>query len=534
VFSSEEYLEWVNSGYNDAVGIWVNGKQALLQLGGGDISIDNINNKTNANLFLNNTKGTYNTEMDGATVILTLKATVKAGEVNTLRIGIADAGDAVYDSNLLIVAKSVQSALIAHDDVLMLTSFGHGSLDLLGNDMTTGRSGVRIEALNGQKVVAGDKVVLATGETLTLNKDGTISVDAVNNQTPVTFTYQIVDENGTTDTAFVTLGTSPVDGTEGNDAMHVGYTDKQGNIIDGADGMSELIMAYGGDDKITAGLGNDQIYGGTGNDFIRAGEGDDLLNGGDGNDVVDGGAGIDTMDGGKGDDVYYIETAGDVIIEASGAGYDKVISTLSHTLTANFEELWLQAGSTATDAIGNAADNKIIGNEMGNLIQGFAGVDQLTGNDGDDRIFGGTGNDLIFGGVGTDSLYGDDGSDKLYGGAGSDKLFGGAGADSLQADADGDILQGDAGNDLLSGGAGHDHFVFATGSGVDNVKNFDLGTDQIILDGVLASSVQISHHANTLWVQWGTSDKIILANIAANLEVTAQMLGIGESFDNFA
>lgn len=58
VFSSEDYLEWVKSGYNDAVGIWVNGKQAQLALGDGDISIDNINTVSNPNLFLNDAKST--------------------------------------------------------------------------------------------------------------------------------------------------------------------------------------------------------------------------------------------------------------------------------------------------------------------------------------------------------------------------------------------------------------------------------------------------------------------------------------------
>ena len=32
VFSSEEYLEYVNKGFNDAVGVWVNGEQAELKL----------------------------------------------------------------------------------------------------------------------------------------------------------------------------------------------------------------------------------------------------------------------------------------------------------------------------------------------------------------------------------------------------------------------------------------------------------------------------------------------------------------------
>lgn len=534
VFSSEEYLEWVNAGYNDVVGIWVNGKQALLSLGGGDISIDNINTKSNPNLFLDNSKSTYNTEMDGATVVLTLKAEVKIGEINTLRIGIADAGDALYDSNLLIVAKSVQSALVAHDDLLDMTSLGHASINLLANDMIDGRKDVSITELNGHQVVAGDHVVLGTGETLTLNKDGSISVDAVDNQGPVTFSYKIADASGTTDTAFVTLTTSPVDGTEGNDSMAIGYSDKQGNTIDGKDGLSEAIMGYGGDDKITAGFGDDRIYGGTGNDFVRAGDGNDMIYGGDGNDVLDGSAGDDRMDGGQGNDVYYTDSKGDVVVEGSNSGYDKVISTLNYTLLNNFEELWLKAGSSATEATGNVESNKIVGNELDNIMKGMGGADQLWGNDGNDAVYGGIGADLIFGGNGSDVLMGEDGNDKLYGGAGIDTLYGGKGNDSLTADSDGDFLYGDAGNDLLVGGAGHDHFVFATGSGVDQVKSFELGVDQITIENVDVSMVKISHHGAKLWVEWGTGDRLVIADIDKHLAVTAHDLGIGEGFDLFA
>ncbi len=149
-------------------------------------------------------------------------------------------------------------------------------------------------------------------------------------------------------------------------------------------------------------------------------------------------------------------------------------------------------------------------------------------------INGGLGNDLIFGGAGNDKLYSDEGADKVYGGDGSDSLSSGAGADSLEAGADGDVLYGEAGNDLLLGGAGHDHFVFATGTGTDRVKEFVLGMDQIVIDGVNAAEVKISHHGANLWVQWGTADKIILTHIDPDAIVTAETLGIGPRFDHFA
>jgi len=118
VFSSEEYLEYVNSGFNDAVGVWVNGVQAELTVGSGDITINNINDTSNSNLYIDNPASaeSFNTEMDGFTVALTLKAPVKAGEVNSIKIGIADGGDAAFDSNLLIAGQSVQTALVAGDE----------------------------------------------------------------------------------------------------------------------------------------------------------------------------------------------------------------------------------------------------------------------------------------------------------------------------------------------------------------------------------------------------------------------------------
>src|SRR6056297_1257114 len=75
VFSSEEYLEFVDSGFNDAVGVWVNGTYVPLELAQGgttDISIDTINEDTNANLYLDNADDAFNTEMDGTTVVLSL------------------------------------------------------------------------------------------------------------------------------------------------------------------------------------------------------------------------------------------------------------------------------------------------------------------------------------------------------------------------------------------------------------------------------------------------------------------------------
>ena len=209
-FSSEEYLEYVDSGFNDAVGVWVNGEKAELTVGTGDITIDNINDESNENLYIDNPKNLdlYNTEMDGVTVTLTLKAPVNAGEENSIKIGIADAGDAIYDSNLMIAGDSVQCALIAGDDDIDVLG-SEGTFDLLANDVSNTGGTLTITQINNQPVSAGDTITLPSGEMVTLNGDGTVTVQADGDLETNTFTYQVGDEDGNTDTAFVEMTTLP-------------------------------------------------------------------------------------------------------------------------------------------------------------------------------------------------------------------------------------------------------------------------------------------------------------------------------------
>lgn len=211
VFSSEEYLEYVNSGFNDAVGIWVNGVKAELTVGTGDVSIDNINDEINHNLYVDNPKSddTYNTEMDGFTVTLTLKAPVIAGQENEIKIGVADAGDAAYDSNLLIKGDSIQTAVIAQDDEAEVETDGHTDIDVLSNDTDVSGGALTITAINGVSVEPGDSVILGDGSVVTLNDDGTLGFDATSDEGTGTFTYEVTDDDGNTDTAFVEVETVP-------------------------------------------------------------------------------------------------------------------------------------------------------------------------------------------------------------------------------------------------------------------------------------------------------------------------------------
>jgi len=171
------------------------------------MSIDNINNTVNSNLYVDNAAATntYNTEMDGFTVTLTLKVPVKAGEVNTFRMAIADSGDGAFDSAVMVAAGSVQVGLIAQDDEVTIRKGDTAALDVLGNDRSSVGSVLTVTKINGVDVVLGDSVTLPTGETITLGLDGVLYVQSVDSLEDQVLTYEVTDSMGNTDVAFVTL-----------------------------------------------------------------------------------------------------------------------------------------------------------------------------------------------------------------------------------------------------------------------------------------------------------------------------------------
>jgi hypothetical protein len=135
VFGSEEYNEFVTpplTGVNDTFAFFVNGVNCSTVPNPNDpttpypVSITTVNNgqpgvpPVNPDLYVNNdpfsqdstgttvpTEQLRDTQMDGFTVVLTCKADVNPGEVNRLRLAIADGGDAIYDSWVLLQAGSL-------------------------------------------------------------------------------------------------------------------------------------------------------------------------------------------------------------------------------------------------------------------------------------------------------------------------------------------------------------------------------------------------------------------------------------------
>ncbi len=198
--------------------------------------------------------------------------------------------------------------------------------------------------------------------------------------------------------------------------------------------------------------------------------GNDILTGTDTDDKINGLAGADKMAGADGNDTYYVDNTGDVVSELSNQGSDRVLASVTATLSANVEDLQLLGGAD-TDATGNALDNSIFGNIGNNQISGGAGGDGINARDGNDVVNGDAGDDVVSGAGGNDTVDGGTGNDYVIGGTGDDNLLGGAGDDRLEGDEGTNILKGGLGNDTYVAGLGFDTFDEAAGGGVDTIES---------------------------------------------------------------
>lgn len=121
VFGSEEYNEYVDTPFNDVFGFFLNGVNIALappgcSSAGSVVSINNVNCGNpyvgagpNCNCYRNNDLddggGSINTELDGLTQVFHAAGTVQPGE-NHIKIALADAGDSVLDSDVMIRCQS--------------------------------------------------------------------------------------------------------------------------------------------------------------------------------------------------------------------------------------------------------------------------------------------------------------------------------------------------------------------------------------------------------------------------------------------
>ena len=204
-----------------------------------------------------------------------------------------------------------------------------------------------------------------------------------------------------------------------------------------------------------------------------------VINGNSGNNLIDGGAGADSMFGGAGNDTYFVDNAGDGVVENANEGNDTVFSTVHHTLSANVENLILQ-GSADLQGYGNSGANVIYGNAGNNLLNGGGGADLMVGGAGDDIYFVDNASDSAFefANQGNDTVF----STANYGLAADVENLILQGSADLQGygSSQANVIYGNSGNNLLNGGAGADLMVGGAGNDTDFVEeHLRLGASKI-------------------------------------------------------
>ena len=371
-------------------------------------------------------------------------------------------------------------------------------------------------------------------------------------------------------------GRDVLNGGSGGDIMRGGagddtyYVNNSGDVVvENANGGHDTVIASG-NYTMTANVEDLMLSDvlhldgsgltGSGNSLdnhITSGSGSNFLRGFDGNDVLDAGSGADTLYGGKGDDTFYVDNTGDKVIEYTGQGNDRVISSVSFTLGGAVENLTL-TGAGDIDGTGNALDNHLTGNSGNNVLDGKAGADIMSGgggndvylvdnvadvivesvNGGDDRVMSfvsyvlstgvdsldlegakdlnGTGNGLA------NHLTGNLGNNVLDGKAGADVMAGGGGDDTYYVDNAGDVVTenagegqdtvhstisyilGDALETLTLGGTAN---IDGTGNGLDNRLTGNAGDN--VLDGKAGNDLMVGGAGNDTYFVDSTNDRII-------------------------
>jgi Ca2+-binding RTX toxin-like protein len=455
---------------------------------------------------------------DGDDVYIVNVATDRVRETGT-------GTDTVYSAVTIRLDQQgiIEAASIGSVENIVLT--GSAAIDAVGDgggNLITGNDGNNVIAgLGGDDALAGglgDDIADYSAATVGVTVDLTLEVanGAHGNDTLSGFegiwggsgndTLTGRDEADGHDTIRGGAGDDVLTGGAGSDTAD--YSTSTGavnvNLLTGVvsdDGLGGSDM-LDGFESARGGTGNDLIIASASDGRLEGGGGNDQLSGDIGNDTLDGGAGSDTMTGGEGSDWYYVDSAGDVVVEA-GAGFgDRVLSTLTYTLGEGLEFLHLM-GTLGIHGTGNALDNVLTGNTGNNSLSGGAGNDTLDGGTGNDTMIGGDGDDEYRVDASGDRVRGEGvagGIDVIYssvsinlasaalavdaaalanvenvvltgplalnaiGNALNNALTGNFGNNSLSGNAGDDVLIGHFGNDTLDGGLGADALTGGVGN----------------------------------------------------------------------
>lgn len=189
VFASDEYLEFVNLGVNDAFAFWISGpgiagQQNIALIPGTTtpVTIDNVNDVTNPTYYIDNGDGfspPQNTDStvvqyDGFTTVLTAIAAVNPCDTFHIKIAISDIGDGILDSGVFLEAESFTS------NSLQVSA----DIDFGSNDSTL------YEGCGGAEMILSRTANIQGVDTVFFTITGSATNGADYNMIPDTFYFQ--------------------------------------------------------------------------------------------------------------------------------------------------------------------------------------------------------------------------------------------------------------------------------------------------------------------------------------------------------
>jgi Ca2+-binding RTX toxin-like protein len=439
-----------------------------------------------------------------------------------------------------IASRTEGVTLVGTEDSDFLTGAAtNDTLSGLGGDDTLSGGGGN-DTLNGGS--GADSMAGGTGNDLYLVDNAGDVVTEQTNQGTDTVQSSITYTLGANVEHLTLTGTTAINGT-GNSLVNILTGNSAANVLTGGTGNDTYVVGTGDTVTEAASAGTDTVQSAitwtlganlehltlTGTDAIN-GTGNTLnnsLTGNSGNNVLDGGTGNDTMVGGAGNDTYVVNATGDVTTENANEGTDTVLSSITRTLGANFEQLTL-TGTTAINGTGNTLDNVLTGNSAVNTLTGAAGNDTLDGGAGNDTMVGGAGDDTYVvnatGDVTTENA--NEGIDTVLStvtrtlGANFEQLtLTGTTAINGTGNTLNNVLTGNSAANVLTGGTGNDTYVVGTGDTVTEAASAGTDTVQSAVTWTLGANLENLTLTGTTAINGtgNTLDNVLTGNSAANI-----------------
>jgi trimeric autotransporter adhesin len=472
----------------------------LTLTGGGNINgTGNVLNNT----IIGNTGGNRLDGLGGADAM-----TGGVGDDTYIVNNIGDIVNEAASAGTDTVESSISYALGTNVENLTLigTAAIDGTGNAVGNIIVGNTNKNRIDGGGGADNMSGGAgndtyVVDNAGDVVTENASE--GIDLVQSSVGTTLTTNVenltliggADINGTGNVSANTItgntGNNTLNGLGGADAMLGGDGNDTYVVNNAGDTVTELSGGASGIDLVqssatyalSANVENLTLTG-AGNINASGNAVANVLTGNTGNNILNGMGGADRMIGGAGADTYVVDNVSDTVTEGVGAGTDIVQSSVTHTLSANVENLTLTASGNI-DGIGNGDANVLTGNTGNNRLDGQGGADIMSGDAGDDTYVVDNAGDTVTDLSGTDTVessithaLGADienlsliGTDNING-------FGNSGANVITGNTGNNRIDGAGGDDTMAGGLGDDTYVVSEAG--DSVSEaFDAGADEV-------------------------------------------------------